>query len=112
MANAIKIRLENPPDSKRGRHATAGAIQTYIKTLREEHPGQWAVLDRKKKNIAYLYALKKQHKDLEVTTRKNTDGTHGVWLKVSSEAKAKAVKATEAKRRAKLKAAKATKVSA
>ena len=87
MANAIKIRLETPPDSKRGRHATAGAIQTYIKTLREEHPGQWAVLDRKKKNIAYLYALKKQHKDLEVTTRKNTDGTHGVWLKVGKEIK-------------------------
>jgi hypothetical protein len=105
MANAIKIRLENPPDSKRGRHATSGAIQTYIKTLREEHPGQWAVLDRKKKNIAYLYALKKQHKDLEVTTRKNTDGTHGVWLKVGSEGRAKA---TEAKRR---KAA-ASKVSA
>ena len=104
MANPIKVRLENPPDSKRGRHATSGAIQTYIKTLREEHPGQWAVLDRKKKNIAYLYALKKQHKDLEVTTRKNTDGTHGVWLKVGSERRA----TTEAKRRKATKAAKAS----
>ena len=83
----IKIRLEDPPVSKRGRHATGGALQTYIKNLREEYPGQWALLDRKKKNVAYLYALKKSNKDLEVATRKNADGTHGVWLKVGKEIK-------------------------
>ena len=85
MPNTIKIKLEDPPASKRGRHATSGALQTYIKTLREEHPGQWAVYSRSQKHVAYMYALKKSNKDLEVATRKNADGTHGVWMKAGKK---------------------------
>ena len=40
------------------------------------------MLDRKKKNIGYLYALKKKHPNLAIQTRKNKDGTYGVWIKV------------------------------
>ena len=82
MAKPIAIKLEDPPASRRGRHAKSGALQAYVSELREKLPGQWACLDKSKKNIAYLYALKRQHNDLEVTTRRNEDGTHAVYVKV------------------------------
>jgi hypothetical protein len=84
MANSIAIKLEDPPVSKRGRHAGSGALQSYISELREKHNGKWACLAKSKKNIAYMYVLRKQHEDLEITTRKNPDGTYGVWVKVGN----------------------------
>ena len=79
---AIPSRLEDPPAAARGKAPAGGALADLIQRLGDQHPGQWSLLDRKKKNIAYLYSLKKRHPKLEVTTRKNKDGTHGVWLRV------------------------------
>lgn len=79
---AIPIRLEDPPESNRGKAPAGGALQDLIQRLGAEAPGQWSLLDRKKKNIAYLYSLKKRHPKLDVRTHKNADGTHGVWLRV------------------------------
>ena len=77
------IRLEEPPASRRGKsRAGKGALADLIKRLGDEHPGEWALLDRKKKNIGYLYNMKKRDPRLNITTRKNADGTFGVWIKV------------------------------
>ena len=54
-----------------------------IAWLFEEHPGEWAVLDRHRKHIGYLYNLKKRASNLEIATRKNADGTFGVWVKMN-----------------------------
>ena len=91
---AIPIRLEDPPNSNRGKAPAGGALQDLIQRLGAEAPGQWSLLDRKKKNIGYLYALKKQHPNLQIQTRKNKDGTYGVWIKVGRKPRLrKAVKA-------------------
>ena len=79
---AIPIRLEDPPASARGKAPAGGALADLIQRLGDQHPGQWSLLDRKKKNIGYLYALKKKHPNLAIQTRKNKDGTYGVWIKV------------------------------
>ena len=77
------IRLEEPPASRRGKsRAGKGALADLINRLGSEHPGEWALLDRKKKNIGYLYNMKKRDPRLNITTRKNADGTFGVWIKV------------------------------
>ena len=77
------IRLEEPPASRRGKsRAGKGALADLIKRLGNDHPGEWALLDRKKKNIGYLYNMKKKNPRLNITTRKNADGTFGVWIKV------------------------------
>ena len=81
MPKPYRIKLEDPPESNRGK-ASTGALQDLIRRLGEQHPGEWSVLDRKKKNIGYLYALKKRHPNLQIQTRKNKDGTYGVWIKV------------------------------
>ena len=94
---AIPIRLEDPPESNRGKAPAGGALQDLIQRLGAEAPGQWSLLDRKKKNIAYLYSLKKRHPKLEVSTNKNTDGTHGVWLRVGKP-KRKVAKKVAAKK--------------
>jgi hypothetical protein len=94
---AIPIKLENPPESARGRAPAGGALADLIQRLGDQHPGEWALLDRKKKNIAYLYSLKKRHPKLEVTTRKNADGTHGVWLRVGKPKRKVARKAPTSK---------------
>jgi hypothetical protein len=87
------IKLEDPPESNRGKTST-GALQDLIQRLGDQHPGEWSVLDRKKKNIGYLYALRKKHPTLQIRTRKNKDGTFGVWLKVGRKPRLrKAVKA-------------------
>ncbi len=91
---AIPIRLEDPPESNRGKAPSGGALQDLIQRLGAEVPGQWSLLDRKKKNIAYLYSLKKRHPKLEVRTHKNKDGTHGVWLRVGKPKRKVAKKAT------------------
>ena len=92
MPKPYRIKLEDPPESNRGK-ASTGALQDLIRRLGEEHPGQWSVLDRKKKNIGYLYSLKKQHPKLDIVTRKNKDGTFGVWIKVGRKPRRKSVKA-------------------
>ena len=90
---AIPIKLENPPESARGRAPAGGALADLIQRLGDQHPGEWALLDRKKKNIGYLYSLKKQHPKLDIVTRKNKDGTFGVWIKVGRKPRRKSVKA-------------------
>ena len=93
MPKPYRIQLEDPPESNRGKTST-GALQDLIRRLGEQHPGEWSVLDRKKKNIGYLYALKKRHPSLQIQTRKNKDGTYGVWIKVGRKPRLrKAVKA-------------------
>jgi|TARA_Y100001951_G_C11219243_1_gene227711 hypothetical protein len=93
MPKPYRIKLEDPPESNRGKSST-GALQDLIQRLGDQHPGQWSVLDRKKKNIGYLYALKKRHPNLQIQTRKNKDGTYGVWIKVGRKPRLrKAVKA-------------------
>ena len=93
MPKPYRIKLEDPPESNRGK-ASTGALQDLIRRLGEQHPGEWSVLDRKKKNIGYLYALKKRHPSLQIQTRKNKDGTYGVWSKVGRKPRLrKAVKA-------------------
>jgi hypothetical protein len=94
---AIPIRLEDPPDSNRGKAPAGGALQDLIQRLGAEAPGQWSLLDRKKKNIGYLYSLKKRHPKLEVRSHKNADGTHGVWLRVGKP-KRKVVKRVATKK--------------
>lgn len=87
----IPIKLEDPPDSNRGKAPAGGALQDLIQRLGAQHPGEWSVVDRKKKNIGYLYSLQKRHPKLQVRTQKNKDGTHGVWFRVGKPKVAKKV---------------------
>ena len=48
----IPIKLEDPPASARGKAPAGGALADLIQRLGDQHPGKWALLDRKKKNIA------------------------------------------------------------
>ena len=93
MPKPYRIKLEDPPESNRGK-ASTGAPQDLIQRLGDQHPGEWAVLDRKMKHISYLYALKKRYPTLQIRTSKNSDGTFGVWIKVGRKPRLrKAVKA-------------------
>jgi len=76
-----QIRLEDPPAGRQGGPGN-GPIQSFLRRLFDEHPGEWAVLDRHRKYIGYLYNLKKRFPNLSVATRKNADGTFGVWVKM------------------------------
>ena len=77
-----RIIIEDPPAGRQGGPGN-GPIQAFLKRLFEEHPGEWAVLDRHRKHIGYLYNLKKRASNLEIATRKNADGTFGVWVKMN-----------------------------
>lgn len=78
-----RIIIEDPPAGRQGGPGN-GPIQAFLQRLLEEHPGEWAVLDRNRKHIGYLYNLKKRFTNLSVATRKNRDGTYGVWVKMDS----------------------------
>ena len=80
---AIPIKLEDPPPSMRGK-ARGGALAEFVQRLSDEYPNQWALLGRRRKNLGYLYSLRKRYPNLEVTTRKNSDDTHGVWMRVNT----------------------------
>ena len=58
-----RIVLEDPPAPQRGRPG-GGNLQRYLQRLEEEHPGEWAVLDRTRKHIGYIYNLKKKYSNL------------------------------------------------
>ena len=77
-----RIIIEDPPAGRQGGPGN-GPLQTFLKRLFAEHPGEWAVLDRHRKHIGYLYNLKKRFPNLEVATRKNADDTFGVWVKMN-----------------------------
>jgi len=77
-----RIIIEDPPAGKQGGPGN-GPIQAFLKRLYDEHPGEWAVFDRHRKHIGYLYNLKKRVPNLSIATRKNADGTFGVWVKMS-----------------------------
>ena len=44
MPKPYRIKLEDPPESNRGK-ASTGALQDLIQRLGDQHPGEWAVLD-------------------------------------------------------------------
>lgn len=82
-----RIVLENPPAPRQGRPGM-GALQRFLLELESTHPGEWAVLDRSRKHIGYIYNLKKKFPNLNVNARQNDDGTYGVWVKMDATSKA------------------------
>jgi len=78
-----RIIIEDPPAGQKGGPGN-GPVQNLLRRLAEDHPNEWAVLDRSRKHIGYLYVLKKRFPNLEVATRKNRDGTFGVWVRMTS----------------------------
>ena len=68
-----------------------GALQRFLIDLETQHPGEWAVLDRSRKHIGYIYNLKKKFPNLDVNARQNDDGTYGVWVKMEKADKVKSV---------------------
>ena len=80
-----RIVLENPPAPRQGRPGM-GVLQRFLIELETAHPGEWAVLDRSRKHIGYIYNLTKRYSNLEVQTRLNDDGTYGVGVKMNAEA--------------------------
>ena len=66
-----RIIIEDPPAGRQGGPGN-GPIQTFLKRLLDEHPGEWAVLDRHRKHIGYLYNLKKRFpKALKALKKRN-----------------------------------------
>jgi len=85
-----QVVIEDPPAQQRGRPGN-GNLQKFLQTLEETHPGEWAVLDRSRKHIGYIYNLKKKFPNLDVNARQNDDGTYGVWVKMEKADKVKSV---------------------
>ena len=76
-----RIIVEDPPAGRQGGPGN-GPIQAFLARIYDEHPGEFVVLDRSRKHIGYLYNLKKRYPNLVIATRKNRDGTFGVWVKM------------------------------
>lgn len=84
MANQRKqyrIVLDEPPANAAGRRAGSGLIQHHVARLGAEVPGQWTLFDANRKNIGYLWMLKKKTPGLEIRTAANPNGTSKVWMK-------------------------------
>jgi hypothetical protein len=75
-----EIILAEPPVAKRGRRG--GKVASYIETLRNEYPGQWALYTKNAKHASYFYTLKKNYSDLQVRTARTEEGTD-VYLRVN-----------------------------
>ena len=76
-----RIIKETPPPSKRGAPG-GGSLTTFLHKVEAEAPGEWVLLDKKRKYISYLYNLRNaSFPNMEIVTRKNKDGTFGVWIR-------------------------------
>lgn len=74
-----RIIKQNPPDAQYG---APESLSKFLRELDTNHRGDFYLLDKKRKHLAYLYQLRrKQFPNMEIVTRKNKDGTFGVWVK-------------------------------
>ena len=71
-----------PPKGKRGRPATN---HQFLERIEREAPNQWVRWGLRVKSPGGISALAKHPRwagRVEVTTRRNTDRTFGVWVRV------------------------------
>jgi hypothetical protein len=83
MKKHYRIVLAEPPTASKGRPFGSGAIQHFITRLLNEHPGQWALFDKNRKGLAYLYSLKKKTPGMEMRTVSNGNKTFQVYIKMN-----------------------------
>lgn len=79
-----RIHFEEPPASRGV--GNPGELSNFLSNIDENHRGRWVRLDKNRKHIAYLYGLRKQKfPNMEIVTRKNPNGTFGVWVRFHDE---------------------------
>jgi hypothetical protein len=85
MSNkGYRLVFEEPPTSRAGRRpTTAGnAFAKKLAHINENHRNEWVRLFSNKKHISNLYSIRKNaFPNMELVTRKNTNGTYGVWVR-------------------------------
>jgi hypothetical protein len=79
-----RIIFEAPP-SPRGVGAP-GELSKFLQNLDENHRGEWVRLSKARKHISYLFNIRKaKFPNMEIVTRKNPNGTFGVWVRFHNE---------------------------
>lgn len=79
-----RIIFEAPPASRAG--AAPGALTGFLQNLDVNHRGKWVRLSKNKKHISYLFGMRKnKFPNMEIVTRKNDNGTFGVWVRFHDE---------------------------
>lgn len=79
-----RLVFEEPPASRAGRRPDAGVATFYQKLahINENHKNTWVRLFKNKKHISSLYSIRKdKFPNMELVTRKNQNGTYGVWVR-------------------------------
>ncbi len=100
MKKQYRIVLQEPPKHHMGRIPGGGAIQHYIERLGKEAPGQWALFEKNRKHLAYLYGLKKKTPGLEMRVVSNGNKTFQIYFRYTPTVaeEVKAPKKTSAKK--------------
>lgn len=77
---SYRIIKEAPPASTQGR--TNSGLRAFLTECDTNHRGEWLRLTKSQKNISYLYIVRRNYfPNMEIVTRKNTNGTFGVWVR-------------------------------
>lgn len=75
-----KIVVEEPPapaSAKRG-----NSLPDLLVKVHDRHHGKWVRIAKNVKHTGYIFLLKRQKfPTMQITTRKNSDGTSGIWVK-------------------------------
>jgi len=79
--SGYRIVFEEPPAARRGQ-ASNGSLQKLIEDLDKNHRNKWARESKARKHISYLYGLRKKYPNMRIATRKNPNGTFGVWIRM------------------------------
>lgn len=76
-----RIVVEEPPPI-RAKAAPKPGLTSLLSQVAQNHPGQWVRITKGVKHTGYVFILKKKKfPNMEITTRRNADGTTGVWVR-------------------------------
>jgi len=79
-----RIIFEEPPVSTR--LGAPGTLTKFLTNLDNNHRGEWVRLYKNAKHISYLFSVRKnKFPNMEIVTRKNQNGTFGVWIRFHDE---------------------------
>ena len=96
MKKQYRIVLQEPPAPHIGRVPGGGVIQHYIARLGQEAPGQWALFEKSRKHLAYLYQIKKNTPGLEMRVVSNGNKTFQIFFRYTPPVGEEATKTKKA----------------
>lgn len=79
--NIYKVVVEDPP-ARSPRRNRENTLIGLLEGVAKAYPNRWVRITKNVKHTGYIFILKKSNfPNMEITTRRNADGTSGVWVK-------------------------------